>query len=68
MFNPFKKKKPVLVFICAPEPIEPDPIAHALEQLDSDVLLGKVSAQERAAILNAMFSPRLDRIEEKLHG
>ena len=66
MFNIFKKKKPVPVW--TPEPIEADPIAHALEQLDSDLRLGKVTAQERAAILNAMFSPRLDRIEEALHG
>lgn len=66
MFNPFKKKKPIPVW--TPEPIEADPVVHALEQLDSDVRLGKVSAQERDAILNAMLTPRLDRIEEALHG
>lgn len=65
MFNPFKKKKPAPVW--TPEPIEADPVAHALEQLDSDVRLGKVSVEERVAILNAMLAPRLDRIEEALH-
>lgn len=49
------------------EEIRPDVLTHALQSLDSGVMLGITDPEERDAIIYSIVAPKLDNIEEHLH-
>lgn len=49
------------------EEIRPDVLTHALQSLDSGVMLGITDPEERDAIIYSIVSPKLDNIEEHLN-
>lgn len=48
------------------EEIRPDVLTHALQSLDSGVMLGITDPEERDAIIYSIVSPKLDSIEQAI--
>lgn len=48
------------------EEIQPDVLTHALQSLDSGVMLGITDPKERDAIIYSIVSPKLDSIEQAI--
>ena len=49
------------------EEIRPDVLTHALQSLDSGVMLGITDPEERDAIIYSIVSPKLDNIEQEIN-
>lgn len=49
------------------EEIRPDVLTHALQSLDSGVMLGITDPEERDAIIYSIVSPKLDCIEQEIN-
>lgn len=49
------------------EEIRPDVLTHALQALDSGVMLGITDPAERDAIIYSIVSPKLDSIEQEIN-
>lgn len=49
------------------EEIRPDVLTHALQSLDSGVMLGITDPAERDAIIYSIVSPKLDSIEQEIN-
>lgn len=48
------------------EEIRPDVLTHALQSVDSGVMLGITDPEERDAIIFSIVSPKLDSIEQAI--
>lgn len=63
--NIFRPADPALVSQVKEE-IRPDVLTHALQALDSGVMLGITDPEERDAIIYSIVSPKLDSIEQAI--
>ena len=63
--NIFRPADPELVSKVKEE-IQPDVLTHALQSLDSGVMLGITDPEERDAIIYSIVTPKLDSIEQAI--